>query len=133
MYLLKYESLGRVKTAKFKDTQKIREVEDSTGNLVSFGLYEKLIETGVANGMDGTYKLNKIPTIKQLNDSWESFLKLGIYEDQRFGQWFYNDYEFEVGNSYNIERPYLAYQVLYAALVTTLDDVLENWYEHFKK
>ena len=126
MYLLKYESLGRVKTAKFKDTPKIREVEDSTGNLVSFGLYEKLIETGVANGMDGTYKLNKIPTISQLNDSWESFLKLGIYEDQRFGQWFYNDHKFEVGNSYNMERPYLAYQVLYAALATTLDEVLEN-------
>lgn len=70
--------------------------------------------------------MNTKPTIKQLNDSWESFLKLGIYQDQRFGQQFYNEYSFEVENSYNIERPYLAYQVLYAALVTTLDDVLEN-------
>ena len=126
MYLLKYESLGNVKTTKFKDIPKIREVEDVTGNLVSFSLYEKLIETGVVNGMDGTYRLVKLPTIKQLNESWESFLKLGIYQDQRFGQWFYNDHKFEVGNSYNMERPYSAYQVLYAALVTTLDDVLEN-------
>lgn len=68
--------------------------------------------------------MNTKPTIKQLNDSWESFLKLGIYQDLRFGQQFYNEYNFEINNSYNIERPYLAYQVLYEALVTTLDDVL---------
>lgn len=45
------------------------------------------------------------PSIKELNESWDSFLKVGIYQDQRFGQWFYNQYEYEVGNSYNIERP----------------------------
>lgn len=66
----------------------------------------------------------KKPTIKQLNDSWNSFLKVGIYQDQRFGQHFYNQFEYEVDNSYNIERPYQAYQVLYNDLVTTLDDVL---------
>lgn len=59
------------------------------------------------------------PTIEQLNESWESFLKEGIYIDQRYGQWHYNLYKHEVGNSYNIERPYKAYQVLY-------DDIVNN-------
>lgn len=67
---------------------------------------------------------NSKPTIKQLDDCWNDFLKVAIYQDQRFGQYFYNEYDFEVGNSYNIERPFQAYQVLYEALVTTLDDVL---------
>lgn len=70
--------------------------------------------------------MNTKPTIKQLNDSWESFLKSGIYQDQRFGQWFYNDHKYEVGNSYNMERPYQVYQLLYNDLATILDEVLEN-------
>ena len=58
------------------------------------------------------------PTIEQLNESWDSFLKEGIYLDQRFGQWYYNLYKHEVGNSYNIERPYTAYQVLYDDIIS---------------
>ena len=58
----------------------------------------------------------KTPTIEQLQESWNDFLKEGIYQDQRFGQWFYNQYEYEVDNSYNIERPYKAYEVLFKAL-----------------
>lgn len=69
-------------------------------------------------------KVNKLPTIEQLNSAWEDFLKVGIYEDQSFGQAFYNEYGYEVGNSYGIERPYQAYQLLYNSLVITLDDVL---------
>ena len=42
------------------------------------------------------------PTLEQLNESWDSFLK--------------------VGNSYNIERPYKAYQVLYDDIVNNGDD-----------
>lgn len=64
------------------------------------------------------------PTIKQLNQAWGDFLKVGIYQDQRFGQWFFNYYDYEVGNSYNIENADEAYQCLYVSLVTTLDEVL---------
>ena len=56
---------------------------------------------------------------RKLNESWESFLKEGIYIDQRYGQWHYNLYKHEVGNSYNIERPYKAYQVLYDDIVNS--------------
>lgn len=56
------------------------------------------------------------PTVEQLQQSWDEYLKVGIYQDQRFGQWFYNQYDYEVGNSYNIERPYQAYEVLYESL-----------------
>lgn len=65
----------------------------------------------------------KTPTIEQLQESWNDFLKAGIYQDQRFGQWFYNQYEYEVDNSYNIERPYRAYEVLFNSLTLSLDEV----------
>ena len=65
----------------------------------------------------------KTPTIEQLQESWNDFLKAGIYQDQRFGQWFYNQYEYEVDNSYNIERPYKAYEVLFNSLTLSLDEV----------
>ena len=58
----------------------------------------------------------KKPTVEQLQQSWEEYLKVGIYTYQRFGQWFYNQYDYEVGNSYHIERPYQAYEVLYESL-----------------
>ena len=63
----------------------------------------------------------KTPTVEQLQESWNDFLKEGIYQDQRFGQWFYNQYEYEVDNSYNIERPYRAYEVLFKALTDAED------------
>ena len=65
----------------------------------------------------------KTPTVKQLQQSWNDFLKVGIYQDQRFGQWFYNQYNYEVNNSYNIERPDEAYQVLFNSLTISLDEV----------
>lgn len=65
----------------------------------------------------------KTPTVKQLQQSWNDFLKVGIYEDQRFGQYFYNQYNYEVDNSYNIERPYEAYQLLFNSLTISLDEV----------
>ena len=65
----------------------------------------------------------KTPTVEQLQESWNDFLKEGIYQDQRFGQWFYNQYEYEVDNSYNIERPYKAYEVLFNSLTISLDEV----------
>lgn len=64
----------------------------------------------------------KTPTVEQLQESWNDFLKEGIYQDQRFGQWFYNQYEYEVDNSYNIERPYRAYEVLLKSLTLSLDE-----------
>ena len=67
--------------------------------------------------------LMKTPTVKQLQQSWNDFLKVGIYEDQRFGQWFYNQYSYEVGNSYNIEHPCEAYQVLFNSLTISLNEV----------
>ena len=115
MYVLNYNG----KSKKFTTTPTIKEVEDFTGNLISFGLYDSIITNKIAYGMSGTYSLVKLPTIEQLNESWDSFLKDGIYTDQRFGQWYYNLYKHEVGNSYNIERPYKAYQVLYDDIVNS--------------
>ena len=63
------------------------------------------------------------PTVKQVQQSWNDFLKVGIYQDQRFGQWFYNQYSYEVNNSYNIERPDEAYRVLFNSLTISLDEV----------
>ena len=121
MYVLNYNG----KSKKFTTIPTIKEVEDFTGNLISFGLYDSIITNKIAHGMSGTYSLVKLPTIEQLNESWDSFLKEGIYIDQRYGQWHYNLYKHEVGNSYNIERPYKAYQVLYDDIVNS-DDVEES-------
>ena len=66
------------------------------------------------------------PTLDQLNESWYIFLKEGIYLDQRFGQWCYNLYKHEVGNSYNIEHTYTAYQVLYDDIVNNGSDSEES-------
>ena len=117
MYVLNYNG----KSKKFTTKPTIKEVEDFTGNLISFGLYDSIINNKIAHGMSGTYSLVKLPTIEQLNESWNSFLKEGIYLDQRYGQWHYNLYKHEVGNSYNIERPYKAYQVLYDDIVNSGD------------
>ena len=68
----------------------------------------------------------KTPTVEQLQESWNDFLKEGIYQDQRFGQWFYNQYEYEVDNSYNIERPYKAYEVLLESLTDNADNDSDN-------
>lgn len=65
----------------------------------------------------------KTPTVKQLQQSWNDFLKVGIYQDRCFGQWFYNQYNYEVGNSYNVERPYEAYQLLFNSLTNSLYEV----------
>ena len=71
----------------------------------------------------------KTPTVEQLQESWNDFLKEGIYQDQRFGQWFYNQYEYEVDNSYNIERPYKAYEVLFKSLTNNADTDSNNLVE----
>ena len=65
----------------------------------------------------------KTPTVQQLQDSWKDFLEVGIYQDQRFSQWFYNQYDFEIGNSYHIERPYEAYELLFNSLTISTDEV----------
>ena len=57
------------------------------------------------------------PTIEQLGECWEDWLKVGVYEDQRFGQYFYNRYQWEVDNSYNVERPRKAYEMLWQSLI----------------
>ena len=57
------------------------------------------------------------PTIEQLGECWEDWLKVGVYEDQRFGQYFYNRYQWKVDNSYNVERPREAYEMLWQSLL----------------
>ena len=71
MYVLNYNG----KSKKFTTIPTIKEVEDFTGNLISFGLYDSIINNKIAHGMSGTYSLVKLPTVEQLNESWESFLK----------------------------------------------------------
>lgn len=126
MYKLTFNELGKHKEATFNKLPTLLEIQRSLDVGISSESYETLIEQGWIVTMFARYELNKVPSIDELNEAWKDFLSVAIYEDQRFGQYFYNEYKFEVENSYNIERPYLAYQVLYAALVTTLDDVLEN-------
>ena len=57
------------------------------------------------------------PTIEQLDECWEDWLKVSVYEDQRFGQYFYNRYQWEVDNSYTVERPRKAYEMLWQSLL----------------
>ena len=126
MYKLTFNELGKNKEAIFKGVPTMIDIQEKLNVAITPDTYENLVSEGQARTMFALYKLTPVPTIKQLDEAWKDFLSVAIYQDLRFGQYFYNEYNFEINNSYNIERPYLAYQVLYEALVTTLDDVLQE-------
>lgn len=56
MYVLNYNG----KSKKFTTIPSIKEVEDFTGNLISFGLYDSIITNKIAHGMSGTYYLHEV-------------------------------------------------------------------------
>ena len=62
-------------------------------------------EKHLFNVVDDTEELSR--QVKQ------RMMKVGLLEDQRFGQYFYNRYQWEVGNNYNIECPRKAYEMLW--------------------
>lgn len=66
-------------------------------------------------------------TIKQLQEAYSDYFKLDLHnQGERFGQYVFNTYNYEVGNSYNIKSVTEAYNVLYKSLVTTLDEILDE-------
>lgn len=61
--------------------------------------------------------------IHQLNEAYQDYFKLGC-EHQRFGQYVFNQYNYEAGNSYNEANAEIAYKILFNSLTQTSDEVL---------
>ena len=51
--------------------------------------------------------------IEQLDTAWNLYHTDGIFKDQRFGQYIYNNYGLEVDNSFYIEDNDLVYEMLF--------------------
>lgn len=128
MFKLTYEHLGQtVRSFTFTNFPSIQEVEQVSGLPLSQNFYNRLKHRGWVNGESGHYAVMKIqiPTVKQLQQIWGDWMKVGVYEDQRFGQYVYNTFNYEVGNSYNIEDAQEAYDLLFNSITQSLDEVLE--------
>lgn len=129
MFKLTYDQQGqRLKSKTFEQLPEIKEVQEACGNLISFGLYDALVARGWANGFSGQYKLEyfTIPTVKQLQNTFVEYFKVAVYEGQRFGQYVYNVYKYEVGNSYNEVDADIAYKMLFESITQSLDEVVEG-------
>lgn len=79
------------------------------------------------SGIFNFYEIEEFqtPTVKQLHQIWNDWIKVGVYEDQRFGQYVYNAFNYEVCNSYNIEDAQEAYNLIFNSITQSLDEVLE--------
>ena len=62
----------------------------------------------------------------QLQEAWVDWIKLYSYQGQRFGQYVYNLYKYELNNSYNIDNGTSAYQMLFESITQSLDEVMEG-------
>lgn len=67
--------------------------------------------------------LNQTPTVKQLQECWKDWCKFGMYKDQRFGQWVYNEYTYEIQGSYEERDPHKAYQMLFHSLTESVGEI----------
>mgnify|MGYP000046986739 FL=1 len=59
-------------------------------------------------------------TIETLDKAWIDYhtdKTDGIFQDQRFGQYFFNRYDLEVGNSFYIEDNDLVYELLFNHII----------------
>lgn len=62
---------------------------------------------------------------KMLQQAWKEYFSVALYQDNRirFGQYVFNEYNYETGNSYNEEHPVKAYDLLFNSLTNSLDEV----------
>ena len=128
MFKLTYEKSGQAsKSVDFENFPSINEVEQVSGVPISHIFYNRLKDRTWVYGESGNYNILEftIPTVHQLQQIWNDWLKVGVYEDQRFGQYVYNAFNYEVGNSYNIEDAQEAYNLLFNSITKSLDEVLE--------
>lgn len=128
MFKLTYEHLGQtLRSATFENFPSIQEVEQVSGVPLSQNFYNRLKERTWVVGESGNYSIIEftIPTVKQLQQIWGDWMKVGVYEDQRFGQYVYNAFNYEVCNSYNIEDAQEAYNLIFNSITQSLDEVLE--------
>ena len=78
------------------------------------------------SGIHNHYELHefKVPTVTELQQAWSDWTKSAMYQGQRFGQYVYNIYGYEIGNSYEIQNADKAYQHLFDSITTSLDYLL---------
>lgn len=128
MFKLTYEHLGQtLRSITFENFPSIQEVEQVSGVPLSQNFYNRLRDSTWVVGESGNYSIIEftIPTVKQLQQIWDDWMKVGVYEDQRFGQYVYNAFNYEVGNSYNIEDAQEVYNLIFNSITKSLDEVLE--------
>ena len=127
MFKLSYDKIkGGSRYSIFENFPSIQEVEQISGIPMSQTFYNRLKNRGWVSGESGHYTVLEfqVPTIHQLQQTWNDWLKVGVYEDQRFGQYVYNKFNYEVGNSYNIEDAQEAYNLIFNSITQSLDEVL---------
>lgn len=129
MYKLSYEHQGQaVKSFNFENLPSIQEVEQISGSSISQNAHHHLKHRGWVNVDRGHYTLLefKIPTVAQLQEAWKDWNNVFSYQGQRFGQYVYNVYSYEVGNSYNETNASKAYQILFESITESLDEVVDG-------
>ena len=107
MFKLSYDKIkGGSRYSIFENFPSIQEVEQISGIPMSQTFYNRLKNRGWVSGESGHYTVLEfqVPTIHQLQQTWNDWLKVGVYEDQRFGQYVYNKLNYEEENRYNIEN-----------------------------
>lgn len=74
----------------------------------------KLKQNGYFSGIHNHYTIKEftIPTVTQLQALFVNYFKVAVYQGLRFGQYVYNNFTYEVGNSYNETDNDLAYKML---------------------
>lgn len=127
MYKLSYERQGQaVKSFNFENLPSIEEIHHETGYLLDSTIYEKLTTNGHVGIIVGFFELTnfKIPTVAQLQEAWKDWVKVFSYGDIRFGQYVFNTYGYEVGNSYNEVSACKAYRIIFESITESLDEVV---------
>lgn len=63
--------------------------------------------------------------VKMLQQAYKEYFSVALYRDKdiRFGQYVFNEYNYEAGNSYNEVDCYKAYVLLFSSLTLSLDEV----------
>lgn len=66
--------------------------------------------------------------VKMLQQAWKEYFSVALYQDNRirFGQYVFNEYNYEAGNSYNEADCNKAYEILFNSLTISLDEVFDE-------
>lgn len=129
MYKLVYETFGqKTKSFDFENLPSIEEIHHKTGCLLDSNVYEKLTTNGYVGIIVGFFELTnfKIPTVAQLQEAWKDWVKVFSCGSIRFGQYIFNTYGYEVGNSYNEVSACKAYRIIFESITESLDEVVDG-------